>query len=283
MPITEITRPRRLLVVGGSDSGTLSLVARLTGSTPLQPDSASTAGLSHIWDVRTAYYTAKVPIWIDEIADLGRWRDDFLQSEAKEVVDALGAWAFVFRQPLDTAGIALAERTVEAIQGIIYTHCGHAWDGVCLAIGMPNSLSGDTILTPDDLYDMFAGHGFEYVDSAETGRNEFGEMRGLGRVQEALEANEWREITDDLPSDGLEEDLEYDRALLGGSQLSWEEVQARFAGVDAPQDSEDSRVGTSEDEEQVNYLEEIVSRLRATKGSMVPSCGLWRCSSGQQS
>jgi hypothetical protein len=36
--------------------------------------SDSPAGLSHSWKVKTTYYEAEIPIWIDEIADAEAWK-----------------------------------------------------------------------------------------------------------------------------------------------------------------------------------------------------------------
>lgn len=71
----------------------------LTGSAPTPIDS-TTAGLSHTWKLETPYYTADLPIWIDEIVDTGAWQTEFTKPEAKEVVGALGAWVYCFRKPL---------------------------------------------------------------------------------------------------------------------------------------------------------------------------------------
>lgn len=76
----------------------------LTGSTPSpNPDlsSSSLAGLSHNLPLKTAYYTANIPIWIDEIGSAEEWRDEFLRPEAKEVLAVLGAVVLCFRKPVD--------------------------------------------------------------------------------------------------------------------------------------------------------------------------------------
>lgn len=71
----------------------------LTGSFPTQIDN-STAGLSHIYSIKTPYYTADLPIWIDEISDVNAWCDEFSKDMAREVVSALGAWIYCFRRPV---------------------------------------------------------------------------------------------------------------------------------------------------------------------------------------
>lgn len=72
----------------------------LTGSAP-HLISDSPAGLSHSWKVKTTYYEAEIPIWIDEIADAEAWKEEFLKPEAKEVLEVLGAVVVCFRKPVD--------------------------------------------------------------------------------------------------------------------------------------------------------------------------------------
>ncbi|KAK5010823.1 hypothetical protein LTR28_007530, partial [Elasticomyces elasticus] len=86
-----ITNPRRMLCIGAPDSGILTLLRDLTGTAPALNDTDTIAGLTHSWSAKTAYYTAEVPIWIDEISDISAWEAEFLKPEAKEVVQAVGA------------------------------------------------------------------------------------------------------------------------------------------------------------------------------------------------
>lgn len=95
----EIKNPRRILAVGKQDSGILPLLRALTGDAPAPTDS-SVAGLTHTWQARTSYYTADVPVWLDQIDDLNSWSAEFLKPEAGEVVEALGAWVYTFRRPV---------------------------------------------------------------------------------------------------------------------------------------------------------------------------------------
>ena len=74
----------------------------LTGTAP-NPPNDSAVGLSHAWPVKTSYYDAAIPIWIDEIAEAASWSADFLKPEAREVLGVLGAFVFCFRRPLDEA------------------------------------------------------------------------------------------------------------------------------------------------------------------------------------
>ena len=117
----EIEHPRRILALGTPDSGVLHLLkgpflpsgapristpfanifvrTDLTGSAP-DLVSDSTAGLTHTWRLKTRYYTASLPIWIDEIPHVSEWREEFVKPEAREVISVLGAWVYCFRKPV---------------------------------------------------------------------------------------------------------------------------------------------------------------------------------------
>jgi ATPase subunit of ABC transporter with duplicated ATPase domains len=90
----DIKHARRILIVGAPGCGSLEITKALTGSSPAPHASGSCAGLTHEWDVRTAYYNAKVPLWIDEISDVQEWKEEFMKEEAGEVVQAVGAWVY---------------------------------------------------------------------------------------------------------------------------------------------------------------------------------------------
>ncbi|KAF8465282.1 hypothetical protein BDZ91DRAFT_849349 [Kalaharituber pfeilii] len=83
----NINSPRRILVVGAPRSGKLTFLKALTGSLPTNIPTSSTsttagkareqegygggtrashAGLSHVFNIKTKYYSAVVPVWVDE-------------------------------------------------------------------------------------------------------------------------------------------------------------------------------------------------------------------------
>jgi hypothetical protein len=134
----DVPNPRRILILSPPDSNVPSLLkgslfpsplpktplfpppqprqtttethiypqADLTGSAPSpNPNSSSPpsslAGLSHTLALKTTYYSATIPIWIDEINSAPEWRDEFLRPEAKEVLSVLGAVVLCFRKPVD--------------------------------------------------------------------------------------------------------------------------------------------------------------------------------------
>ncbi|OJD31200.1 alpha and gamma adaptin binding protein p34 protein [Diplodia corticola] len=176
-------------------------------------NNTSIAGLTHAWTLTTPYYTTTIPIWIDEIARPAAWRDDFCRPEAREVVAAVGAWVYVFRKPPADAGREMeTERdrvlqTMRGIREVVEKGAGMGWDGVCLAVGVRGRAGGlvgtsEVVVAgveeegegkwgAEEWEDAARERGFEYVDAEAEGRNEFGEVQGMARVREALEANEW--------------------------------------------------------------------------------------------
>ncbi|KAL5120018.1 hypothetical protein ACEQ8H_002116 [Pleosporales sp. CAS-2024a] len=186
----EIKNPRRLLALGARDSDVLKLLSELTGSAP-EALSGSVAGLTHEWLLETKYYTATLPIWIDEIADVDEWRTAFTAPEAREVIAALGAWIYCFRKPVTEADQSTITETMQAIADAIDRACGFGGDQVCLAVAMPQTTTPYLDVSDQEWEEICADTGFEYVDFEQTGRNEFGEKLGLQRVRESLEACEW--------------------------------------------------------------------------------------------
>lgn len=144
----------------------------MTGSLP-QATSTSLAGTSHDLHLKTAYYTATVPIWIDLIASPSEWAESFLSEEAGEVLAVLGGLIVVFALPSSSTGPA-ADKTRTLIQNfgkvVKKGLGGWSWDGVGLAIGVG---SGPT----EDWDELCAGEGLEFVQigpQAPSERNEFG-------------------------------------------------------------------------------------------------------------
>ncbi|KAI5787150.1 hypothetical protein EDC01DRAFT_729238 [Geopyxis carbonaria] len=201
-----IPNPRRLLLLGTPGSGKLSFLKALTGSLPPALAAAEThAGLSHVYEIKNAYYEVALPVWIDEIPAAApaaaTWAADYSGAEAREVLAVIGAFVVTFRKPQDEADLATIKSTLTAAHALI-TACGPAWDGVCLAVAMPQSLQPHLDLPEDESWDGLArDHGFEFVDFEARGVDEYGEAGGLARVGEALAANDWAGDGDDL-SDG---------------------------------------------------------------------------------
>ncbi|THW14968.1 hypothetical protein D6D23_09161 [Aureobasidium pullulans] len=229
----EIKHPRRILVIGKPDSDISRVVKEITGSAPT-PDASTgfLAGITHEWNVKTAYYTATIPIWIDEITDTTAWKSEFLNTEAKEVVQAVGAWIYCFNSSDikkesadDDAEVTMSEHveaTMKAVAEVVEKACGMMWDGTRLAVDLTPANKGRSTINAEEIcLDL----GFEYIHIDATGKNEYGENLGLERAKEALEANEWSASSADDDDDednvgGMDDEQAQMNAELWGMKAS---------------------------------------------------------------
>lgn len=279
----DIKHSRRLLLLGAPQCGSLDLTHALTGSAPTPDASGSCAGLTHEWDVRTTYYKATVPLWIDEISNVDEWKGEFMKEEAGEVVRAVGGWVFVFRLPATPVSDkdAEVERTMAALQEVLEAHAGYGAESVLLAVGMPSS-NGNGSRTAlakekrEEWDDVAMQYGFEFVEFAAQGVNEFGEKQGVERVREALEANEWAdEEGGDGEEDDLGLDLDGDEDEFGDFGFGREEAEmtAELFGLKASllgdgeedEDGYGDALGDTEQKSQVDDLDKMMSKLMAVR------------------
>ncbi|THY28912.1 hypothetical protein D6D00_03947 [Aureobasidium pullulans] len=229
----EIKHPRRILVIGKPDSDISRVVKEITGSAPT-PDASTgfLAGITHEWNVKTAYYTATIPIWIDEITDTTAWKSEFLNTEAKEVVQAVGAWIYCFNSSDikkesadDDAEVTIPEHveaTMKAVAEVVEKACGMMWDGTRLAVDLTPANKGRSTINAEEICSDL---GFEYIHIDATGKNEYGENLGLERAKEALEANEWSASSADDDDDednvgGIDDEQAQMNAELWGLKAS---------------------------------------------------------------
>jgi hypothetical protein len=188
-PKMEISHPRRILAVSQPDSGLLDLVKSsipLSQNTPrfLTPDADLTgieatltadtvAGTTHTWPIKTPYYTASIPIWLDEITEPQTWSAEYLAPEAREVLTVLGAFVVCFRRPIDENALKEVRALLENVAEVAKEGCGYSWDGVCLAVAMPQSTTPYLEKSFDEWEEFCQEFGFEYVDFESKGRNEY--------------------------------------------------------------------------------------------------------------
>ncbi|KAM7218918.1 alpha and gamma adaptin binding protein p34 [Rhypophila decipiens] len=187
--MAEISNPRRILAVSLADSAEhLSLVIKdLTGTLPepavIPPPSDSSedpsapsttlAGTTHLLPLKTTYYTASVPIWLDLISSPEEWSASFLSDEAKEVLDVLGGVLVIF--PLEScstsAAAAAAKDLVSHVGRVIRQGLGGTdWEGVGLAVGVSSSSSSGSSqplssLPPGGEDNIAVGGGEEDLDA----------------------------------------------------------------------------------------------------------------------
>ncbi|CAH0040598.1 unnamed protein product [Clonostachys solani] len=203
----EIKNPRRILAVCLEDAThhLTRVVQELTGSPP-EAASTTLAGSTHDLNLKTAYYTAVVPTWIDLIASPEEWSASFLSPEAREVLTVLGGLVLVF--PLSSTAAAGPQPTRDVIKhvGRVVKEGlgGWEWDGVGLAVGVGEGEA-------EEWDELCAEAGLEFVQvtgsSRDEGRNEFGGKfyfptihttwlltpSNMGEILEALEANDWEQ------------------------------------------------------------------------------------------
>lgn len=163
----------------------LTIVIDLTGTQP-QSTSASLAGTTHDLELRTPYYTATVPIWLDLVnGPASEWASTFLSDEAKEVLEVLGGIVVVFAMPPETPMTSSptkdeATALIKGVGQVVKEGLGGwEWDGVSLAVGVGDVDHPDDLDTWDEVC-VDAGLEFVHVAAAAVGsdaRNEFGGER----------------------------------------------------------------------------------------------------------
>ncbi|TVY82508.1 Increased recombination centers protein [Lachnellula suecica] len=267
----EISHPRRILAVSSPDSGLLELVQGLTGTAPsLTADTV--AGTTHNWPIKTSYYTASIPIWLDEISDAKTWSAEFLAPEAKEVLTALGAFIVCFRKPLDESSLKKIESLLQNLAEVVKEGCGYSWDGVCLAVAMPQSTTPFLEKSFEDWEELCQDFGFEFVDFENKGRNEFSEPMGIERLKEALETNDW-EGGDDLEAaidfDDIDEKDDDDVASVGfgidPAEMADEMAGMKRAIYGGGLDENDGEDVDDEDDDEVEKLQAMMLKMQAVR------------------
>ncbi|KAG6060762.1 hypothetical protein E4U17_003456 [Claviceps sp. LM77 group G4] len=197
----HVSHPRRILAVSlDAQADCLSgLIKDLTGSKPTTQESTSLAGITHEISLKTQYYTASVPIWLDLIASPSEWAASFLSDEAGEVLAVLGGVVLVFALPEPSsspttskspaASVELLTELIGQIGRVVNEGLGGwEWDGVRLAVGV-----GGADVDTEEWDELCAEAGMEFVrlGGSQPVKNEFGEKTGIARVKEALESNDW--------------------------------------------------------------------------------------------
>lgn len=244
----EIKQSRRCLILRSPGCD-------IRGLNVLLSETSEDEGFATELRLSNAYYKATIPIWHEELHDLDAWRADYLSDDAKEVVQALGAWIYCF----DHAGNVQIGDTLRSIDKVIERACSDSWEGVKLAIGCSTSM--DTQALEDECQE----HGFEFIDAHASGRNEFHEARGLARVKEALEANDWS-----ADANLTDSDLE-DFGDFEANNIETFDGQARESLLHAMNDMDDTQTDGNELDTsiQVENLDKLFVSALAIKGNAV--------------
>ncbi|KAI9777852.1 MAG: hypothetical protein M1839_008529 [Geoglossum umbratile] len=268
----DIANPRRILIIEQPDSGVLSLLRDLTGTSPT-PTTSTPAGLSHTLPLTTPYYSATIPIWIDQIpaARAPQWAAEYLTPDAADVLRALGAFVYVFRKPVDADALAVIKEGLGAVGTVVREGYGGGggglWDGVCLAVGTRQSEKPGLDVGAEEWDEVCRAVGFEYVDAEARGRNEFGEPTGLERIKEALEANDWAAADDDtlLPEDEAESGFGAEAAELEREMVGLKMAIYGGGEEEGEEEEEEEDGGAGGQEFQVEQLEAVMLRMQAVR------------------
>ncbi|KAK6533498.1 hypothetical protein TWF694_002437 [Orbilia ellipsospora] len=268
---------RRILLVGRRDSEVLPFLEALTGSLPAHQHAESHAGLSHNLTLKTQYYTATIPLWIDEITSPTEWSAAYSSKEAKEVRQVLGGIIYVFKRPTSDEEVEdVVKADLKGVEAVVKA-CGYAWDGVCLAVVMPHGMQPQVGKSAEEWEEVAMGFGFEFVDFEAKGRNEYGEPVGMERLREALEANDWSAPMsfglDDLDDDEIaelagEEMVDKDGNVKNGLKLEANEMEQEMFGLHQAilGEGKEGEDDDDDDEEiQVEHLEAAMQRLQTVK------------------
>ncbi|KAJ9211476.1 hypothetical protein DTO166G4_6897 [Paecilomyces variotii] len=302
--------------------------------------------------IQTKYYTAEVPIWVDEVPLLlttdsspsnassentspyptsTRWKDEFLGADARVVRDAIGAVVLCVRNP-EALSSAIPEEAVPAdeldgvdeevralkdlikvvgeVKGQIEEERGGMGEVPTLLVLASSSFSGkekekgkermrtggDEVDEPkeeekfgvgwweDELYDMGVME-FEVVEwdpkkkEEENGparRNPYGELEGIPRIKEVLEATDWSASSYD--QDGSEDNNSEAGFDFEVNELGREMMGLRFAiengggdGDDFGRETDNNFTGFDDDDDdedremKVEALETLMIRMQAIK------------------
>lgn len=264
---------KRRVLIQHADEPVNEVRQDLTGSAPPLDATGSAAGLTHEWHLQTAYYSANIPIWIDEIADLEQWQAEFMKPEAGEVVAAVGAWIYCFISGPDGSISAEDEKALAGIQEIVEHHSNYGSDVLRLAVAKPvRKAESEEERNQDDEDDKCLALGFEYINYAATGTNDFGEKVGLERLREVLETNEWTAASED-DDQGVEE-FDFDEADddFNGFRREEAEMTAEFYGIQSALHGDDTPGLDAEDADtpqihgsQVDGLDRMMGKLLAVR------------------
>lgn len=207
--------------------------------------------------------------------DFEAWKDEFLKEEAQEVVEAVGAWIFCF--PKQESGWISEgiEQAMKDIQEVVERH-SYGADVVMLAVAKDvEKKKGNTengTLEQEEQEDKCMEHGFEYIDYAAMGKNQFGEKVGFERLKEALEANEWAGGDDEEDELNLQDlDFGSDEDLSGFGREEAEMTAELFgmkAALNGEEDDDDDAgdfVPQEKQAGQVDDLDRMMEKLLAIK------------------
>ncbi|KFY00230.1 hypothetical protein V490_01431 [Pseudogymnoascus sp. VKM F-3557] len=242
----------RILLLAPSDEAAITFLKDLTPSAPPPfAEGETLAGKSHVLHIENKFYTADISIWIDIINPDGmrKWADEFSSEEAAVVRASIGAYVVLLERGEGRSGWDKVERVlkeVDRVTSIVEAEAIEEGDSFEEGepVGEGESVEEEETIDEEKECDAVllgvllgcaAGEddedfvlGFEIVNAAATGKNEYGEAVGVERVKEALEANSWagKKLEEDIDVEKLEKELGIGLGedLEGGFEIGKEEM-----------------------------------------------------------
>lgn len=89
------------------------------------------------------------------------------------MLQILGAFIVYFKKPINEDGLQKVRTLLENVGEVVKEGCGLSWDGVCLAVAMPQSVTPYLDKSGEEWEALCQEYGFEFVDFERKGRNEY--------------------------------------------------------------------------------------------------------------
>lgn len=241
-----------VLILGPQTSGKLRVCeavgANIGQAQNLGGPNSSHSGVILRTTLQNKYFSAKVTLMVEEFPEQRDLGDD--------KVDALKLWAreFVLEEVAELrAALAGIVVTIGEESGRYVDRCLDVVDSI------RDSLDGFIVVVgASDVEDEVISHGYEYVNVAATGTNEFGEKCGYARLVEILET-EVAETEDNNDSDGyigrkLERVEDMSTGLLSDEHVDLQQLVERLK-------AEKEAVGKMKVGEREEYVKRVVEEM----------------------
>lgn len=92
------------------------------------------------------------------------------------MLTVLGAFVVCFKKPINEEELKHVKELLEGVSEVVKEGCGLMWDGVCLAVAMPQSITPYLEKRDEEWEEVCQEYGFEFVDFEKKGRNEYSGM-----------------------------------------------------------------------------------------------------------
>ena len=169
----------------------------LTHGSPDAVD-GSLVGASHKHEISNKYYSATIPVWIDDLQDLDGWLEGFMSDEATEVRDEIACYMLVVQTPCSRERYEHVLSMMKAINKVIGLGTQEA---TSMLILMPNPHTSSFCPTHDEWEDACMDLDFDFAFGPIEGSVDESQLPGIEHVQQSLELIDWNGRDFDPASD----------------------------------------------------------------------------------